>query len=105
MLCCLCYRPVFRIALGKKMAALNTAAAFDSRHHLELAEAEVAGSCAAPVRPVGAEDIRDLQGGARHARGLSGRLDLQVLQWSFHLAQELGRDLAIAGGVLELLVP
>ncbi len=55
------------------------------------------------MRPVGAEDIRDLQG--RHACGLGGRPDLQVLQWAFHLAQEFGRDLAIAGGVLELLVP
>ena len=56
------------------------------------------------MRPVGAEDIRDLQGGARHARGLYGRPDLEVLQWAFHFAQELGRNLAIAGGGLELFV-
>jgi hypothetical protein len=47
---------------------------------------------------VGAEDIRDLQG--RHTRGLDGWTDLQILQWAFHLTQEFGCDLAIAGGVL-----
>jgi len=82
----------------------RAAALFDGRHDLELAEAEVAGLRVTPSRPVSAEDIRDLQGEASHARGLAGCLDLQVLQWAFHLMQELGRDLAIAGGVLELLV-
>ena len=33
----------------------------DGRHHLKLAEAQVAGPGAAPGRPVGAEDVRDLQ--------------------------------------------
>jgi hypothetical protein len=32
-------------------------------------------------------------------------LDLQILQRAFHLMQELGCNLAIAGGVLDLHVP
>jgi hypothetical protein len=51
-------------------AECRAAAAFDGRHDLELAETEVPGLSATPRRPVGAEDIRDLQGGASHARGL-----------------------------------
>src|SRR5215472_16386529 len=47
------------------------AAALDRRHHLELAEAHVAGIGATPCRPVVAEDIRDLQRRARHGRGAS----------------------------------
>ena len=96
-------------AVAAALAALDVsaerggAAVLDGRHDLELAETEVSGLCVTPRRPVGAEDIRDLQG--RHARGLDGRLDLQVLQWSFHLAQEFGRHLAITGGVLNFLVP
>ena len=82
-------------------AERRAAALFDSRHNFERAQAEVAGLSVTPSRPVSAEDIRDLQGGARHERGLGGRLDLQVLQWAFHLAQEFGRDLAIAGCVLQ----
>jgi hypothetical protein len=46
--------------------------------------------------------IRDLQG--RHTRGLDGRFDLQILQWAFHLTQEFGCDLTVAGSVLDLLV-
>ena len=37
------------------------AAALDRRHHLELAEAQMAGLGTTPGRPVGTEDIRDLQ--------------------------------------------
>jgi hypothetical protein len=37
------------------------AAALDRRHHLELAEADMAGIGPAPCRPVAAEDVRDLQ--------------------------------------------
>ena len=55
-----------------------------------------------PSRPVGAEDIRDLQGGAFHARlrcgGRSG------LQWTDHLAQDLGGDVGVQRCRLELLV-
>ena len=89
------------LALQHMTAQRRAAALFDRRHDLELAKAEVAGLSVTPSRPVSAEDIRDLQGGASHERGLGGRFDLQVLQWAFHLAQEFGRDLAIAGCVLQ----
>jgi hypothetical protein len=58
------------LAVQHMAAEFRTAAAFDGRHDLELAETEVSGLSVTPVRPVGAEDIRDLQGGTRHARGL-----------------------------------
>ena len=52
--------------------------------------------------PVGAEDIRDLHGGANHAplrcRGWAR------LQWTDHLAQDLGRDMGVERCCLELLV-
>ena len=59
------------------MAAEREAAALlDGRHDLELPEAEVSPSVLSPSRPVGAEDIRDLQGIAWHepALGRSGTL-------------------------------
>jgi hypothetical protein len=44
------------------MAAQSGAATLlDRRHDLELAETEVAPLSVPPRRPVGAEDIRDLQ--------------------------------------------
>ena len=44
------------------MAAERGAATLlDGRHDLELAETEVAPLLVPPSRPVGAEDIRDLQ--------------------------------------------
>ena len=55
-----------------------------------------------PGRPVGAEDIRDLQGGTPHGGGLRG---WQLLQWTDHLAQQIGGDLGIQRRGLELLVP
>jgi len=44
------------------------AAVLDRRHHLELAEADMAGIGPAPCRSVAAENVRDLQRWARHAR-------------------------------------
>ena len=44
------------------------AALLDGRHDLELAQAQVPALRLAPGRPVGAEDVGDLQGGPRHAR-------------------------------------
>ena len=71
----------------------GTAALFDGRHDLQLAEAQVAARLLTQSRPVGAEDIRDLQHGAIHARlrcrGWAG------LQGTDHLAQDLGRDVGI----------
>ena len=42
-------------------AERRRAAVLDRRHHLQLAEAHMAGIGFAPRRPVVAEDIRDLQ--------------------------------------------
>ena len=56
------------------MAAERGAAAlFDGRHDLQLAEAQVSPLVLSPRRPVGAEDIRDLQGGALHGAGSTVR--------------------------------
>jgi len=80
----------------------GTAALFDGRHDLQLSEAQVAARLLTQSRPVGAEDIRDLQDGAIHAwlrcRGWAR------LQWTDHLAQDLGRDVGVQRCRLELLV-
>ncbi len=83
---------------------LGTAAPLDGRHDLELAKTEVACLNTTPSRPVGGEDIRDLQRLPRHGCGLGGRLQPQIVQWAFDLAQCPGGDLAIERGRLELLV-
>jgi hypothetical protein len=46
-----------------------------------------------PSRPVGAEDIRNLQGGALHAQLRCGRGT--GLQRADHLAQDLGGNVGI----------
>src|SRR5208282_5259892 len=52
---------------AQRMAAQGGAATlFDGRHDLQLAEAQVASLLLAQGRPVGAEDIRDLQGRTLH---------------------------------------
>src|ERR1035437_5482925 len=85
------------------MAAEGGAAALlDSRHDLQLTEAQVAPLMLSPGRPVGAEDIRGLQGGALHARLRGGRGSGS--QWTDHLAQDLGGDMGIERCRLELLV-
>src|SRR5262249_34521204 len=57
------------------------AAALDRRHHLELAEADMAGIGLPPGRTMVAEDIRNLQSRVRHARrALAGRPHLLELQ-------------------------
>jgi hypothetical protein len=53
-------------AEGRRTAAL------DRRHHLELAEAHMAGIGLAPCRSMVAEDIRNLQPWTRHPRRASG---------------------------------
>ena len=49
------------------------AAVLDRRHHLDLLEADMAGIGLTPCRSMAAEDIRDLQCRARHARCVLGR--------------------------------
>ena len=62
------------------------AAALDRRHHLELAEAHMAGIGPAPCRAVAAEDVRDLQRWTRHdarqAGGSTPSLSLAVMRSS-----------------------
>src|SRR5260370_28492007 len=48
------------------------AAVLDRRHHLELAEADMAGVGSAPRRAMAAEDIRNLQPWMSHAARASG---------------------------------
>ena len=67
------------LAARDMAAERRRAAALDRRHHLELAEAHMAGIGLAPCRSMAAEDIRDLQAWTRHARrALGGRLVLLV---------------------------
>src|SRR5207245_1665301 len=57
------------VLAARDMAAESCrAAALDRRHHLELAEAHMAGIGLTPCRTMVAEDIRDLQRRARHGR-------------------------------------
>jgi hypothetical protein len=85
------------------MAAERDAAALlDRRHDLQLAEAQVFPLMLTPRRPVGAEDIRDLQGGALHGLLRCGRGTW--LQRTDHLAQDLGGHMGIERCGLELLV-
>jgi hypothetical protein len=87
------------------------ATALDRRHHLELAEAHMAGIGLTPRRPVTTEGIRDLQRRARHVRRASaGRPDLlafecDVLQRAHDLADRLGGDAGIERRGIELGVP
>src|ERR1700688_5142821 len=53
-------------------AERRRAAALDRRHHLELAEAHMAGIGLTPCRSMAAENIRDLQPWTRHALCASG---------------------------------
>ena len=55
------------VLAARDMAAeRRRAAALDRRHHLQLAEAHMAGIGPAPCRAVAAEDVRDLQRWTRH---------------------------------------
>src|SRR5436853_7623398 len=56
------------LAARDMTAERRRAAVLDRRHHLELAEADMAGIGPAPRRAVAAEDVRDLQRWTRHAR-------------------------------------
>ncbi len=85
-------------------AERGTAAALDGRHRLELAETELSGVATPPRGPVVAEDIRHLQRQLSHDRGSDWYAESQILQRAFHLAQQVGGDLAVACGVLEFLV-
>src|SRR5271170_1357955 len=75
------------------MAAEREAAALlNRRHDLQLAEAEVSPPVLSPSRPVGAEDIRDLQGIAWHDPVLRRSATLKGTQ---DFAQSLRGDMGI----------
>ena len=73
-------------------AERGAAALLDGGHDLELTEAQVRVLHPPPGWPVGAEDIRNLQGRTPHGADLSG---VQGLQRTDHLAQNLGGHLGI----------
>ena len=69
------------VLAARDMAAERCrAAALDRRHHLELAEADMAGIGLAPRRSMAAEDIRNLQPWTcQAARASGGRLGVGLL--------------------------
>ena len=84
------------------------AAALDRRHHLQLVEADMAGMGLTPGRAMIAEDIRNLQGRARHKRRASAgwpdlpELECDMLQRAHDLADRPGGDAGIECGGVEL---
>jgi len=81
-------------------AERRRAAALDRRHHLELAEAHMAGIGFTPSGPVVAEDVRNLQNWTGHQRrASSGRLVLladEMIERASDVADRIGRNLRIA---------
>src|SRR5713101_9735799 len=77
-----------RVLAARDMAAERCrAAVLDRRHHLELAEADMAGVGLAPRLAMAAEDIRNLQlWTCQECRALGGRLSLGLV-----LSLPLGR--------------
>ena len=77
-------------------AESRRAAALDRRHHLQLAEADVASIGFTPGGPVVAEDVRDLQNWTDHQRrASSGRLVLlagQMIEWAGDVADRIVPD-------------
>jgi hypothetical protein len=62
-------RRIGAVLTARDMAAKRCrAATLDCRHHLQLLEAEMAGMGVTPCYAMAAEDIRNLQSRARHAR-------------------------------------
>jgi hypothetical protein len=62
----------------------------------------VALLCLPPGRTLGAEDVRDLQGGTPHRARLRR---CRVLQRTDHFAQQVGGHLGIKGRGVQFLVP
>lgn len=83
-------------------AERGAATLLDRRHDLELSKTQVTTLMMPQGRPVGAEDIRDLQGGSLHAQLRCGRGTW--FQWTDHLAQDLGRNVGIERCGLKLPV-
>ncbi len=80
----------------------RAAALFDGGHHLELTQAQVTVLRLPSSRPMGAEDVRDLEGGAPHRAALPR---YRVFQWTDHLAQQVGGHLGGGGSWSQAYVP
>jgi hypothetical protein len=78
-------------------AQCRRAAPFDGRHDLQLPQAQVCRG--SPRWPVAAEDLRNLQHEALRRAGLPGR---QPVQRAGDLLQQVGGDLDVKRGVLQL---
>ncbi len=98
-----------RVLAARDMAAERCrAAVLDRRHHLELAEADMAGIGLAPRLAMAAEDIRNLQLWSCHPRrALGGRLvflDMQrreAIERAHDLADGIGGNSGIERRRLE----
>src|SRR5260370_35018291 len=96
------------IAARDMPAQGRRAAALDRRHHLELAEAYVAGIGFTPSRSMVAKDVRNLQRWTGHERReLCGRLVLlklegNMLQRAHDLPDRLGGDAGVERGGVEV---
>jgi hypothetical protein len=84
------------------------AAVLDRRHHLELVEAHMAGIGLTPCRTMLAENIRELECRARHARRASGRrhgrlerFD-EMIERAYDLTERVGGNARIESGGVEL---
>src|SRR5262250_1519988 len=76
----LCMAALVVLAARDMPAERCRAAVLDRRHHLELAEADMAGVGLAPRRSMASEDIRNLQPWTRQQRRASGwRLGLGLV--------------------------
>ena len=89
-------------------AERRRAAALDRRHHLELFEAHMAGIGLTPCRTMRAEDIRELERRARHARrvltGRRGGLEGfdEMIERAHDLTQRIGGNARVESGSVEL---
>jgi len=97
------------VLAARDMAAEGRrAAALDRRHDLQLVEAHMASVGLTPRRSVVAEDTRDLQSRARHARRALGgcfrllELERDMLQRAHDFTDHLGGDTGIECRVVEL---
>jgi hypothetical protein len=108
----LCIGALLVLAARDMTAERCGAAGLDRRHHLELAEAHMAGIGLAPCRSMAAEDIRNLQLWSCHPRrALGGRLvflDMQrreAIERAHDLANGIGGNTGIERRRLEFGVP
>src|SRR5258705_490152 len=82
------------VLAARDMAAERCrAAVLDRRHHLELAEADMAGIGLTPCRSMAAENIRDLQRRTGHRCGPLCRRQVSALGLLARLRQQVERAL------------